>query len=280
MLGSGTGGASGCRAYILIDLASAPAALSDLLGSGKKSEHAINLLERDGVAGADAVAPWLVPVPASELGQQWMDRSWAIACQFPAVLWLSSTLSTEDLCDALVRRLALKHEDHSEWLFRYYDPRVFIEVVEAMKPHELQALLAPATNWSYLDRDGQFNTVASRGSRDEGWRDALPNPWLLGSEAEAALLLATEAGQVLHETFRLWPQDLERRTAMAQFQLAKRTCQEAELHGFDNLGDKVLLLMHSAESVDNYFDSAQWAQDLAEMRAKKFTLRQFMEALI
>jgi hypothetical protein len=83
-------------------------------------------------------------------------------------------------------------------------------------------------------------------------------PLRTDTDSEAALMLATEAGQVIVETLKRWPNELLQRTPEVRFALAKESCAQASLAKSDNLADKVLLLMHAADQADGFFSTPAW----------------------
>jgi len=240
------------NAYIVIDLASASRAFQSLLLADPPA-GSINLFADGGALNADAVTPWLVPIPLAERSIGLLSRSWELARHQPAVLWLKSRHDTPTVAAALASRLDVKSRDGQEWLLRFYDPRVLSDLRHDLRAQELADLLTPVHNWCFLDRDGALQTLEGD---DDGV--AATQPMQLCDESFDALSLSAEASQVSEAARVHWPDELHIPFGEKAQRLAKQVCIEAELAGCPSLNEKVLLLWRASADETNLFSRPEW----------------------
>lgn len=241
--------------HICVDLASAPDGLKRVTGA-HHPDGARSLFENALTTDADKVAPWLVPCPASKVSG-WLSKSLMLARDTPSVTWIFSSRSTADLHEKLSRRLDIALSDGTDFMLRYFDPRVLSELDSVFESEERIKFFSFFERWCYLNRDAKLCEI-SESESEFAQLDPFVSPLRIGQKTEAALLLATEAGQVLVETLKRWPDELLRRTPESRFALAKESCLQATLANSDNLADKVLLLMHAADQADGFFNMPAW----------------------
>lgn len=262
--------------HIVVDLASAPQGLRQVTGA-TSHPGARSLFESARTVDADAVAPWLL-TPPPELRDLWLQRSLALAQERPAVLWLIGGPKAPDaVFRQLTERLDVVLDDDTEMLLRFYDPRVIDELTSCLETEPHQAFFGAFKTWAYLNRDGLLCRVSPASSvRSDGYQ----SPMHLSAKASAALLLSSEAGQVLIETLKRWPDDLQAMPKHQQFDLAKACCRQADSLNMDNLADKVLLLMWAAGQPAGYFDSEAWSTDRHRLMSGEQTLTALLEASV
>lgn len=94
---------------------------------------------------------WLVDVDVNA-GQA--SRCLNMCCDealaHPAVVWLQSPLGLHELLQLLAHRMDAKLKRGPEAFFRYYDPRIFTNLVKALKP-EQAPFLSMASRWYWFD---------------------------------------------------------------------------------------------------------------------------------
>jgi len=231
------------------------------------------LLDDARTMNASGVSPWVLPCPRDRV-EAWLPRSLALSEESPAVTWLFGPLSSNELLVRMRRRVDVQFTDGSELLLRYFDPRILFELNSVLSEEARLAFFSLAERWCALDRDGSLFEASSKFSRDG---DPLTAPFVFTEAEEQALLLASEAGQVLAETLKRWPDDLLRERPQARFELAKACCVESEVAGFDNLADKVLFLMHVAAQSPGYLQTPEWFGLRDLLREGKRTLISLFE---
>lgn len=141
--------------------------------------------------------------------------------------------------DHLRNGLALPKASSGFSVFRYYDPRVFEHLRWIFDATQLAALLGPAVDWNYLNRDGNWATVRRN--------DAPLAPLQIGDEQRLTLRrlgLIEQAFQAIRATGQPVDAQLPR---LLNAQLAK-----GETYGL-SAEDLVVFAVHGA-LVSPYFD--------------------------
>jgi hypothetical protein len=197
-----------------------------------------------------------------------------LAKDAPAVIWLFGQLSLDSLLERMMRRLDVNLSDGTELLLRYFDPRIVAELDQACDDEERQSFFGMCDRWCYLDRNGNLREIRAS---PRGALDTYSSPLVLTERIESALMLATEAGQVLAETLHRWPVDLQRLLPLSRFDLAKACCTEGDAMKLPSLADKVLLMMHVAEQGCDYLKSPVWAVRRQELVAGRLTLKGLLQ---
>lgn len=239
--------------HVCIDLASAPDGLKRITGSSRPLE-AVCLFEEARTTNAADASPWLLSCPANRI-DSWLPRSLALAKESPSVTWLFGPLETEELRSRMVRRLDVMFKDGTELMLRIFDPRILSELNIALSSETHSHFFSLCEHWCSLDRNGSLFEVISKFAATT---DPMDTSLILNELEEHALLLASEAGQVLAETLKRWPDDLLKIPPKDRFNLSKDCCVEANKSGLDNLADKVLLLMHAADQPQGYLKTPEW----------------------
>lgn len=262
--------------HISVDLASAPDGLRRITGGnvGDAGLGARCLFEDARTTDAHAVSPWLLKVPNAKR-TTWLSRSVSVAVDCPAVLWLIGGPPTQELFDRMTRRLDVTLSDGTDMLLRYFDPRILHELHCHLDAKAHASFFGVCDQWCYLNRDAELCEISAQPVPPV---DSLSSPLVLSTDTEQALLVATEAGQVLVETLKRWPADLQRMRRQDQFELAKACCTEAQAMGLDNLADEVLLLMYLAGHPEGYLRSQDWAAVKRKLLAKQVTLPSLLES--
>jgi hypothetical protein len=255
--------------HICVDLASAPDGCKRIAGQAFPS-NAVNLFDDVQADDAQAVAPHLLPVDGRDAGR-WLARSLELAREQPAVTWIFGALPTHDLTQRLKRRLDVEFTDSQSLMLRFFDPRILAELKACLLGESAAQFFAVGSIWAYLDRDGQLQHIVC-GPENE--HDPIMPPLALNQAEQDALLLASEAGQVMAETMQRWPDDLARLSPLARFALSKAACKQAEDLGRTGLSDKVLLLMHAAGQGERFFESSAWTQHQMSLQKGQTTLAQ------
>jgi hypothetical protein len=255
--------------HISVDLASAPTGCQRVAGQSRP-KNAVNLFDDVQADDAQAVAPHLLPVEQQDVSR-WLARSVELAQEQPAVTWIFGALPTHELALRLKRRLDVEFTDSQSLMLRFFDPRILAELKTCLVAESAAQFFAVGSIWAYLDRDGQLQHVVCEPDFEH---DPITPPLVLNQAEQDALLLASEAGQVMAETMQRWPDDLARLSPLARFTLSKAACKQAEDLGRTGLSDKVLLLMHAAGHGERFFESSAWEQHQKSLQEGQTTLAQ------
>jgi len=149
---SGQDGTSiGLKAFALLDGAQCeglPAKLRHL-----PNHASLPLFRFLGKPDLEAVGPWLIGIGLS-LNDSGLNFSTRMAMEVPGVLWFQSPLSLPDLPGLLAPRMEAILSSGPDTYLRYYDPRVFSNLVEILKPEQWHFLtLAPHWHWIGHNRE-------------------------------------------------------------------------------------------------------------------------------
>jgi hypothetical protein len=99
----------------------------------------------------------------------------------------------------MTRRLDVELSDGSEFMLRYFDPRVLSELDEALVEKERDVFFAFSEKWLYLNRDAKLREISPHKIAPI---DQFVSPLRIDKGTEAALILATErklSSQLSHE---------------------------------------------------------------------------------
>jgi hypothetical protein len=245
--------------YAIVDLASAPGGLTAV--AGKAHDDGLCLFDHALADRARNASPWLIPLDNAG-GDRRLARSCALARRAPAVVWLASDLPVQALFQRLERRLDVRFADGTELLLRYFDPRILDLLHAHLEPANRASLFRAAHGWVWLDRDGMLQRHEAD---DAALADEAALPMQLTATEEAALVAATQAGQVLTQTLARWPADLMRLNGSARFALARRACAQADALRLHSLSRQVQLLMLAAAHGADYFDGPAWPTHAARI---------------
>ncbi len=184
------GGARSDTLYALADHAGMPG-LAQKLTASKVSWT--NLLG-DGRDDALAAAPLLFPIQATESPRQDSLLDWIgyRGTYTSSLVLLASPLPRHELARRLTERLDVALPENVTITLRFFDPRIFEQLVQVFSPEQRAAFLGVAHDWWFVDRRGQLRHVDSKFSEV----DLLDSPLNLNQEQEHALLDASEPDQV------------------------------------------------------------------------------------
>ena len=194
---SALAGFPGQRLYALVDLATCGDALARISGS-RRPPDARCLLQSSVAAGAEQAAPWLVDLGLgpSAAGSPRHRRSLEVAEAAPAVIWMASALSLDQLADRLTRRLNVVLSDEQSMVLRWYDPRIFPEVYAVLREEQRAVFGAIGSRCGWLERGAELRCIDLSGAPEH---DPLHDHLQLGREQEDRLIWVSEREQFLVE---------------------------------------------------------------------------------
>jgi hypothetical protein len=184
--------ASGVFLYGLVDHGGMP-------GLAKKLDQAniewVSLFAGSKEENALSVAPLLFRIDTDGSGVQhrallnWVGENGAYTS---SLLLLASPLSMHELAHRLTRRLDGVLPEDIEIMLRFFDPRIFEQLMQVLSAEQKQAFLSVAHRWWFADRRGKLQDVAAIFSE----ADIHEIPLMLTVAQENALLDASEPDQV------------------------------------------------------------------------------------
>ncbi len=184
--------APGIFLYGLADHAGMPGLVKKLAGSKMKW---ISLFEGSKEENAFAVAPLLFQIKADQTGIQhrttidWIGEHGTYTS---SLLLLTSVLPLYELKRRLAVRLDAVLPDDVNIMLRFFDPRIFEQLMRVLSHQQKQSFLSVGDNWWFADRRGDLQRIESSFSST----DLFESPLYLNTEQESYLIEASEPDQI------------------------------------------------------------------------------------
>jgi hypothetical protein len=179
--------------YCLVDHAGMPGLHRELVRA--ESEWR-SLFEGMREVGALSVAPLLIHIePRTPAGRgllRWLSEHGTFAS---ALLFVASPLLIDQLARRLAKRLDACISEDSVVLLRFYDPRIFEQLLNILTVEQRQGFLCCAKNWWFVSRRGELQGE----SAEVQLVDSFLPPLRLSAIQEFALLDASEGDQVIEQ---------------------------------------------------------------------------------
>lgn len=187
-----------------------------------------------GKTSLEKVGGWLLEINDEDpRGWDWTCRE---ALHQPAVLWLQSPLCLADLLGLLAPRMNAKLTRGPEVYLRYYDPRIFTNLVSILLPAQAP-FLAMAPRWLWLDHACQRCVLET--PLDLKAARAFEPPLVIDSEQEKALLDGSLPYEVMAILNAEAPEVLEAIPKNSQYGLLNQGVNRAQAQGAHRLSDLV-----------------------------------------
>lgn len=151
----------GANMYLLIDSAFVPG-----LFRSRELEGKIALLFEALPACSEAardVSPFLVPVECVTRSLAWLLNK---CSGWPMVSAVETTESLTELCSRLAAWCVIE-VDNQRFNFRFPDTRRLPKIFATLTPQQRVELTGPASQWSYIGRDGHWNQLNVDGAAAE-----------------------------------------------------------------------------------------------------------------
>jgi hypothetical protein len=201
----------GASLYALVDHGGMPGLVSKLT---KTKVEWISLFDGSREENALSVAPILFAIPAdptvstNQQFAQWLGKHGTYTS---SVLLLASPIGIAQLARRLALRLDAMLPGDMAIMLRFFDPRIFEELVTTLAPKQKQVFLSIASAWWFIDRRGHLQQVDSCFADT----DQFEAPLILTAAQESALIDASEPDQVAEmllagvpEAYQALPQSL------------------------------------------------------------------------
>lgn len=155
----------------------------------------VSLFDGTTQANALAVAPLLIRIEPNSQGLRdnafltWVcERGTYSSC----LMLIASRLALAELAVRLTARLDAKISEDMDVLLRFFDPRVFEQLVRRLSIEQRSDFLGAGSCWWYVDRRGELQAVQSQFSDQELFQ----SPLVLSARQEHELVDASEVDQV------------------------------------------------------------------------------------
>lgn len=184
--------------YLLVDHAGMP-------GLDRKLAHSrlewVSLFAGTIQANALSVAPLLIHIGSSSRHLN-NDAFLTSVCErgtySSCLMLVASQLSPSSLASRLTARLDARISEDMDVLLRFFDPRVFEQLVLCLSSEQRKAFLSAGSGWWFVNRRGELRHVEGQFSHPEPFHA----PLVLSESQENQLVDASEYDQV-EEQLRL-----------------------------------------------------------------------------
>lgn len=187
-----------------------------------------------------------------------------------SILLMASPLSIEALAGRLRARLDAVVPETMEILLRFYDPRVFEQLMVVLSPEQKQAFLSVAEHWWFVDRRGHLKAIPAAFCPT----DDLTSPMALNAAQESALLDASEPDQVALLLQSGVPNDYETLPTGERHDFILRHMALARQFGIEATHELSLYCALAMLHGENFATEGAWAAALHQIKEKKTSLTQ------
>jgi hypothetical protein len=192
--------------YFLIDHAGMPGLHRELR---RTRLEWVTLFEGTTQANALSVAPLLIRIcTTSEAIPDNFFLRWVCerGVHSSSLMLMASPLPIRELARRLTARLDAKISEDMDVLLRYFDPRVFEQLVRCLSVEQRTNFLSAASAWWFVDRIGELQAVEAQFSNV----DAFCPPLILTARQEQELVDASEPDQVEEQLRQSVPNEFTR----------------------------------------------------------------------
>lgn len=268
------GAATGRFLYGLIDHAGLPGLAAKLTESASEW---VSLFDSQN-ADILSVAPLLfrIRTDQEDIQQRRLVR-WIVqqGTYTSSIVLMASPLSLQALARRLTARLDAILPENMDILMRFFDPRVFEQLMLVLSPEQKQAFLGAAQHWWFVDRRGQLQEVAAAFSE----ADTLTVPLVLSVAQEGALIDASEPDQVAQLLQSGAPDDYQTLPPPERHDFIVRHAEAARLVGIAATHELALYCVLALLHGEQFASQDKWQAALQEVQEKKLSLVQAAEKM-
>lgn len=254
--------------YLLVDHAGMP-------GLDRKLSHTrlewVSLFEETAQANALSVAPLLIRIGSSSLPLG-SDSFLTIVCErgtySSCLMLLASQLSLRPLAGRLTARLDAKISEDMDVLLRFFDPRVFEQLVHCLSNEQRRVFLSPASAWWFVDRRGELRVVDAHFSHAELFH----SPLLLSIHQEHELVDASEFDQVEEQLRLSVPSELSRLQPVQRCEFIAKKMAEAREFRINSVRELALYCALALIYGADFAALPEWSSQLNLIRDGKHDL--------
>ncbi|MFC0131971.1 hypothetical protein CR105_16250 [Massilia eurypsychrophila] len=261
--------------YLLVDHAGMPGLHRELQRS--KIEW-VSLFEGTTQVNALSVAPLLVCIQTRSptLRDDWLLR-WI--CETGAysssLMLIASRLSMRVLAERLTARLDAKISEDMDVLLRYFDPRVFEQMVRVLSVEQLASFFSVASAWWYVNRIGELQAVEAQFSEI----DAFGSPLMLSARQEHELVEASEIDQIEEQLRRSVPDEFARLVGAERHRFLVRHIDAAREFRITSTRELILYCALALVYGPDFSTRPEWAPKLDLIREGKNELSDVVASL-
>jgi hypothetical protein len=266
---------SGCILYGLVDHAGMSGLVKKL--NQEKTEW-ISLFDGSKEEGALTVAPILFQIEADQSGMRhyrllnWVCERGAYTS---SILLLASPLAMPELARRLALRLEAVLPEEIEIMLRFFDPRIFEQLMVVLSEEQKQAFLSVAYCWWFVDRRGQLQDVSAVFAES----DSFEVPLILTVKQEGFLLDASEPDQVAELLQSGVPDEYQSLPLSERYDFIVRHMAAARLVGIESTHELSLYCALALLHGEHFATQKNWEAALQDVQAGNLSLEQAAEQI-
>lgn len=255
--------------YGLIDHAGLPGLAARLTESSSEWTSLFDSEDPDILS----VAPLLFRIGTGQDGmQQRRMVRWLVqqGTYTSSIVLMASPLALQPLADRLMARLDAVLPENMDILLRFFDPRVFEQLMVVLTAEQKQTFLSVAERWWFVDRRGLLKDVDATFCAT----DHFVAPLALNTVQESALIDASEPDQVAQLLQSGAPIDYETLQQCDRHDFILRHLAAARRFGVEATHELSLYCALALLYGENFAAERDWQAALQEVMQKKVSLTQ------
>ena len=214
--------------------------------------------------GALSVAPILFRIDPATAAQRgiltWLSEHGTFSS---ALLFVASRLGIDQLAGCLTQRLDARISEEVEVLLRFYDPRIFEQLLKVLLPSQKQEFLCCADAWWFVGRTGEFHEV----SVEFQMADSFSPPLQLSADQEFALLDASENDQVIAQLKATLPDQYTALPLPQRYEFVARHVNAAKQLKISATHELALYCAVALTAGENFANTPMWDEILCKVSA-------------
>ena len=263
------------KLYALVDHGGMPGLVKQL---DRASVTWISLFSGSRDEGALKVAPLLILMDFNH-GQAQLEKLSRWICEHGAfsssVLFLASPLRMEDLSRRLATRLDATLPDNMDVVLRYFDARVFEQLMLVLSTEQKRAFLNVANRWWFINRRGELEVVDAAFSGT----NTSEIPLSLSAYQEGALIDASEPDQVAAILQPAVPVQYASLAPELRYDFIVRQIVAARLLGIRATHELALYCSMALLHGEEFAEQDPWAASLDKIKKGMRSLTQALEEM-
>jgi hypothetical protein len=238
----------------------------------------VSLFDGSGEENAISVAPLLFRIEVDKSGIQhrglanWIGEHGTYSS---SLLLLASPLPLEQLARRLAVRLDAVLPQDMDITLRFFDPRIFEQLMQVLSAEQKHAFLSVAHGWWFADRRGQLQEVSAVFSE----ADLFEAPLILSMVQEHALLDASEPDQVVDLLQSTVQDEYLALPAQDRHDFIVRHMTAARLLGIEATHELALYCALALLQGEQFATQKHWQAALQEVQSGKLSLAQAAELI-
>lgn len=209
---------------------------------------------------------------AAQAAERDLEFSMDLAAASPSVTWLSSSMCTDALAEAVHERTHARLPDNYPVLLRCFDPRVLPELHKALAAQDQagqKAYWCLDGAWLYLNRFMQLETLPLLPLVSEA---TFEPPLSLNQSQVDMLLAAAEVDQVMPELIKASPEAFLALPPEQRSSFTRDALVMADGYELASLADRVTFCLLGLELGTEFHRKGQWAELLSQVRMGRLRL--------